>query len=87
MTNDVITKLKEQSKFTTKYYKNHSMKSDLGKLIAKSNEFTQAISTAKDKCIKQICEKLNDPLTARKTYWKILNRLLSKKKFLPYYLC
>ena len=52
MTNDVITKLKEQSKFTTKFYKNHSMKSDLGKLIAKSYEFTQAISTAKDKCIK-----------------------------------
>ena len=34
---------------------------------------------AKDKYIKQICEKLNDLLTAPKTYWKILNCLLSNK--------
>ena len=35
---------------------------------------------SKDKYIKQMCEKLNDPLTAPKTYWKILNRLLNNKK-------
>ena len=27
-----------------------------------------------------MCEKLNDHLTAPKTYWKILKRLLSNKK-------
>ena len=27
-----------------------------------------------------MCEKLNDPVTASKTYWKILNRLLTNKK-------
>ena len=32
-----------------------------------------------NKYIKQICEKLSDPLTAPKTYWKILNRLLNNK--------
>ena len=56
------------------------MKSDFNKVITKSNECTEAISAAKDKYIKQTCEKLHDPLTAPKTYWKTLNRLLSNKK-------
>ena len=56
------------------------MESDFHKVIAKSNECTEAISAAKDKYIKQMCQTLNDPLTAPKTYWKILNRLLSNKK-------
>ena len=71
ITDDVKTKLKEQSKLTKKYYKNGN--------IAKSNECTKAISAAKDKDIKQMGKKLYDPLTAPKTYWKILNRLLSNK--------
>ena len=56
------------------------MKSELDKVTATSNECTEAISAAKDKYIKQMCEKLNDPLTAPKTYSKILNCLLSNKK-------
>ena len=55
------------------------MKSDFDKVIAKSNECTEAISAAKDKYVKQMCEKRNDPLTVPKTYWRILNRLLSNK--------
>ena len=27
-----------------------------------------------------MCEKLNDPITAPKTYWKIINRFLNNKK-------
>ena len=27
-----------------------------------------------------MCEKLSDPLTVPKTYWKVLNRFLSNKK-------
>ena len=77
MTDDVKIKLKELSKLTKKYC---NMKSDFDKVTAKSNECTEAISAARDKYIKQICEKLNDPLTSPKTYWKILNRLLSNKK-------
>ena len=37
-------------------------------------------SAAKDKDIFQICEKLNDPITAPKTYWKMINRFLINKK-------
>ena len=56
------------------------MKSDLDKVIAKSNECMETISAAKGKYIKQMCEKLNNLLTAPHTYWKILNRLFSNKK-------
>ena len=38
------------------------------------------VSTAKDKYVIQMCEKLNGPITAPKTYWKIINRFLSNKK-------
>ena len=53
MTDDMETKLKERSKLTKKYYKNDNMKSDINKVIVKSNECTEAISAAKDKYIKQ----------------------------------
>ena len=56
------------------------MKSDLDKVITKSIEFTgRLFQQQKIKYIKQMCEKVNDPLTAPETYWKILNWLLSKK--------
>ena len=80
MTDDMKTKLKERPKQTKKYYKNANMKSDFDKAVAKSKKCTEAISAAKDKYIKLVYEKLNDPLTAPKTYWKISNRLLSNKK-------
>ena len=44
------------------------MKSDFDKVIAKSNECTEAVLAAKDKYINQMCEKLNVPLTVSKTY-------------------
>ena len=62
------TKLKEWSKLTKIYYKKVNMKSDFDKVIAKSNECTEAILAAKGKYIKQMCEKLNVPLTVSKTY-------------------
>ena len=40
----------------------------------------EIMSAAKDKYIVKMSEKLNDPITAPKTYWKIINRFLSNKK-------
>ena len=51
-------------------------------LIVKTNECVEIISAAKDKYIIQMCEKLNDPNTVLKTYWKIINRFLSNKRTL-----
>ena len=52
MTDDVNTKLNEQSKLSKKYYKNGNMESDLVKVIAKSNECAEANSASKDTSIK-----------------------------------
>ena len=39
----------------------------------------QTIAAVKDKYIIRIHEKVNDPIIASKTYWKIINRFLSDK--------
>ena len=75
MTDTIKSKLKERSYLTKTYYKHGERKSDV-----KTNECTETISAAKDKYIVKMCEKLNDPITAPKTYWKIINRFLSNKK-------
>ena len=67
MTGDVKTMLKERSKLTEKYHQNGNMKFDLEKVIAKSNEYTEATSAAKYDYIRQMWKKLNDPLTVTKT--------------------
>ena len=52
------------------------------KLIVKTNECVsvEIISAVKDKYITRMYEKVNDSITAPKTYWKIINRFLSNKK-------
>ena len=40
----------------------------------------EIISAAKDKYVIQMCEKLNDLITAPKTSWEIANRFLNTKK-------
>ena len=78
---DVIkSKLKKRSYLTKTYYKYGERKSDFEKVIVKVNECSEMVSAAKDKYINKMCEKLNDPITALKTYWKIINRFLSNKK-------
>ena len=72
--------LKEQSYLTKTYYKYGKKKSDFEKLIVKTNECKTIILAAKDEYIIQMCEKLNDPITAPKTYWTIINRFLDNKK-------
>ena len=79
MTDVIRSKLKERSYLNKTYYKYGERKSDFEKLIVKTNECTEIISTAKDKYNVKMCEKLNDPITAPKTYWKIINRFLSNK--------
>ena len=80
MTDIIEIQIKERSYLTKTYYKYGKRKSDIEKLIVKTNECEEIVSAAKDKYIIQICEKLNDPITAPKTYWKIINRFLNNKK-------
>ena len=78
---DVIkSQLKERSYLTKTYYKYGKRKPDFEKLIVKTNECQEIISAPKDKYIIQMYEKLNDPITATKIYWKMINRFLNNKK-------
>ena len=80
MTDIIESQIKERSYLTKTYYKYGKRKSDIEKLSVKTNECEEIVSAAKDKYIIQICEKLNDPIAAPKTYWKIINRFLNNKK-------
>ena len=80
MTDAIKSRLKERSYVTKTYYKYGKRKHDFEKLIVKTNECKEnEISAAKDKHIIQMCQKVNDPITALKTYWKIINCFLSNK--------
>ena len=44
------------------------------------NEFTKTISEAKEKYISHLSQKLIDPSTEPKTYWKIIHRFVNNRK-------
>ena len=80
MTDVIKSKLKERSYLTKTYYKYGKRKPDLEKLIVKASECKEIILAAKDKYIIQMCDNLNDHITAPKTYLKIINRFLNNKR-------
>ena len=80
MTDSIKNKLKECAKLTKKYFKGGKKDSDLVQINALSNECTKSILEAKEKYISQLSQKLIDPSTEPKTYWKIINRFVNNKK-------
>ena len=80
MTDYIKSRLRERSKMTKKYYKYGQVKSYLDELQEKTDEFTAIILDAKEKYVRCMSNKLNDLLTAPKTYWSILNRFLNNGK-------
>ena len=48
------------------------------------NETTRTIINAKNECYLHLGRRLSDNLNGPKTYWSILNRLITKKKSLTY---
>ena len=71
--------MKKRSKVTKKYY---SDPTDCYKTLLDNtvNECTILIAVSKDRKLIQLNAELEDPSTAPKTYWSILNRFLSNKK-------
>ena len=65
---------------TKKYYKYGQVKSYLDELQQKTDECTALILDAKGKYVRCMSNKLNNPLTAPKTYWSILNCFLNNRK-------
>ena len=80
MTDSIKNKLKARAKLTKKYFKGGKKDSDLVQITALSNECTKTILEAKEKNISQLSQKLIEPSTDPKAYWKIINRFVNKKK-------
>ena len=80
MTDNIKKTLKQRSKLTKMFYKNGQRNSDHIKSLEKSEECTSLISEAKENYILKKTSKLEDPNTASKSYWSILNRFLYNKK-------
>ena len=70
--------LKERLKLTKKYY-NDPTDHNKNLLVNTANEYTRFIIAAKQKNIIRLSANLEDPSTASKTNWSILNGFLSNK--------
>ena len=72
--------LKKQNKQYKKFRKNGYKNEDKIVLNNLKTECSKAIQNAKEKFLKDQGEKLSNPTTGQKTYWKILNGFLNKCK-------
>ena len=79
MNKEITLFLKKRSKFIKKYY-NDPADHNKNLMVSTANECTRLIIAAEEKHLTRLIAKLEDPSTASKTYWSILNRFLSNKK-------
>ena len=79
MNKSIKLALRKRSKLTKKYYANPT---DYNKemLLYQVSKCTKLIIEAKDKHLAKLSSKLDNPDTAPKTYWSIVNRFLNNKK-------
>ena len=62
-----------------KNYKKHGYKvEDMVRLDAFRKECQEAVENTKSVYLKNLGNKLNDPNTCQKAYWKIINRVMNK---------
>ena len=62
-----------------KNYKRHGYKDDdKARLVTARDECQQAVENAKSTYLTNLGNKLNDPNTSQKSYWKIINRVMNK---------
>ena len=71
--------LKKQTKLTKKYHMNPIV-SNTEALDIQSAECTSLINESKNRYIAKMSEKLDNSKSVPKTYWAIINKLLSNKK-------
>ena len=79
MNKEMTLLLKKRSKLTKKYY-NDPTDHNRNVVVNMANECTRLNIAAKEKNLIQLSAKLENPSTAPKTCWSILNRFLSNNK-------
>ena len=86
MSKVIKSKFKECSKFNRTFFQNSKTATNLIILNQIFKESPDLILDAKEQYTIKTNQKLNDPLTAPKIYWSILNRFLTRSKFFQYHL-
>ena len=77
--NKLITlSLRKRSKLNKRYANPTDYNKEM--LLHQVSECTKLIVEAKDKHLAKLSSKLDNPDTAPKTYWSIINRFLNNKK-------
>ena len=78
MTGHIKSRLRERFKMTKKHYKYSKMKSYVDELQEKTDKYTALI--LKEKYVRCMSNKLNNPLMGPKSYWSIMNDSLNDRK-------
>ena len=71
--------MKKRSKLTKTYHNNPTLYNKEA-LLSQVNKCTELIIKAKEEHIAKMSSKLDNPGTAPKTYWSIINRFINNKK-------
>ena len=69
-----------KNKLVKRCYVNGQVQSDYNLLLSHSKKCAEMILSAKNEYISRMCKKLNNPSTAPKSSWSILNWFLNNKK-------
>ena len=77
---------KKRSKLTKRYYCNPTTNNKKA-LDFQAKEYTSLIIESKETFIAKMSGKLDNPKTVLKTYWSVINKLLSSKKNSYYTTC
>ena len=77
---------KKRSKLTKRYYSNPTTNNKKA-LDFQAKEYTSLIIESKETFIAKMSGKLDNPKTVPKTYWSVINKLLSSKKNSYYTTC
>ena len=80
LNHDVKKMLKNQNKIHKKFKRNGYKNEDKIVLDRLRNQCFDIITYAKEKHLKDLGDKLANPATGQKTYWKIVNKFLNKCK-------
>ena len=70
--------LKRKNKFYKNYKRHGNKDDDKARLVTFRGEWQQVVENAKSTYLTNLGNKVNDPNTSQKSYWKIISRVMNK---------
>ena len=78
VTKPIKTLLNRKNRLFKNYKKHGYKREDMDRLDTFRRECQQAVESAKLSYLKNLGNKVNDPRTSQKSYWRIINRVMNK---------